>query len=398
MGIMNEETLESRRRIIRLEPAPARPVTTPSPLAGARSGSRIAESVASRGALPSRRLVSLLRYSPALVLVLVTVADAMRYADPDLWGHIRFGQAMLSGRHLTLSDPYSYSAAGHLWRNHEWLCEVLMAAAYNALGVVGLKLLKLLLTAATIVMLAIAEGETGAAPGVQLGVLTMAAVTLAPQMQFRPQLFTFLLLAALMAILTRDNCGRRAPLWLLIPILALWANLHGGFVIGVATLAIYAPFTLHRDFARGRRLSHGVRLFVIAIAATCATLATPYGIDAWYAVAHALSNPFTRLAVSDWQPLYAAIVAAWHNSSGGLIYFACFFAMLASLAYSVARAPDAYDLPLVDRCGDGGGDVCLNPQHGVVRVHHGDAAGAPRRGGRARAPAHPGRDRHGDGC
>src|SRR5208337_429832 len=94
---------------------------------------------------------SLMRYSPYLILVLVMVADTNRYADPDLWGHIRFGQAILATRHLPIRDPYSYSAAGYLWRDHEWLSEVVIAGFYGALGVVGLKLMKVALCAATVI-------------------------------------------------------------------------------------------------------------------------------------------------------------------------------------------------------------------------------------------------------
>ena len=55
---------------------------------------------------------SLLRYSPAVVLLAILIADSNRHTDPDLWGHIRFGQAFIANRHLIDRDPYSYSAAG----------------------------------------------------------------------------------------------------------------------------------------------------------------------------------------------------------------------------------------------------------------------------------------------
>ena len=80
---------------------------------------------------------SLLRYSPAVVLLAILIADSNRRADPDLWGHIRFGQAFIANRHLIDRDPYSYSAPGAPWHDYEWLAEVVIAFAYNAAGVVG---------------------------------------------------------------------------------------------------------------------------------------------------------------------------------------------------------------------------------------------------------------------
>ncbi len=88
------------------------------------------------------RRISLLHYAPALLLLLIVAADSGQYPDPDLWGHLRFGQAALASGHVVTVDTYSYSAANAAWRNHEWLTELVMAIAYNAFGVVGLKLWK----------------------------------------------------------------------------------------------------------------------------------------------------------------------------------------------------------------------------------------------------------------
>ena len=85
---------------------------------------------------------SLVRYAPAAVLIAVLLADSNRHTDPDLWGHLRFGQAFIAGRHLLHRDTYSYSAAGHRWRDHEWLAEVVMAFVYNAAGVAGLEVVE----------------------------------------------------------------------------------------------------------------------------------------------------------------------------------------------------------------------------------------------------------------
>ena len=88
----------------------------------------------------SPQAFSLTRYAPAAVLITMLLADSNRHTDPDLWGHLRFGQAFIAGRHLLHYDTYSYSAAGHRWRDHEWLSEVVMAFVYNAAGVAGLVL------------------------------------------------------------------------------------------------------------------------------------------------------------------------------------------------------------------------------------------------------------------
>jgi hypothetical protein len=66
---------------------------------------------------PSHSASSLLRYSPALLFFIFVLTDVGRWADPDLWGHIRFGQLALSLGHAPTHDPYSYSAPGHAWHD-----------------------------------------------------------------------------------------------------------------------------------------------------------------------------------------------------------------------------------------------------------------------------------------
>ena len=246
-------------------------------------------------AAPPRRMRnSLLHYSPAVVLLAILVADSSRHTDPDLWGHIRFGQAFIADRHLIDRDPYSYSAANHLWRDHEWLAEVVMAAVYNTAGVVGLKLWKFTFTALTVLFIADSEASTGAPPSVQLPVLLVASVGLILQTQFRPQMFTLVCLSALIALLARDNYRRGPTIWLAVPLMAFWANPHGGFVAGIATLALYSGVAALCDLAAGEGLRRAVRLALVTLSAIAATLVNPYGIGMWKAVFYALSNPYTR--------------------------------------------------------------------------------------------------------
>jgi uncharacterized membrane protein len=281
------------------------------------------------------------------VLFAIAVADWSRFADPDLWGHVRFGQEVLRQGHLVWRDPYSYSSPGHLWLNHEWLSEVIFGALYNSFGVFGLKSIKLACAALTIVFIAGAEGETGASPWIQFAILISSAVTMNVQMQFRPQMFTFAMLSGLIYLLAREVYRGGARLWLAIPMLAVWANLHGGFILGLATLAIYAVVSGMQDFFAGRSFANFTRLISITLLATFATLATPYGIGTWRAVLHALANPFTRIVVQDWQNLWRSIGSRWHTEPLTVMFYEIAIALAAALFFSFLLTPNLDDLPLV---------------------------------------------------
>jgi hypothetical protein len=290
--------------------------------------------------------MSLFRYSPGLILVCIAIADSIRLPPPDLWWHIRFGQAVLSQHHLVLFDPYSYSAAGHYWNNHEWLAEVLMAAIFNHAGAFGLILLKLACTAIVIIALAAALAETGSSTLVQFAVLIGAAVVIKPHIQFRPQSFTFALLAVLIYLLTSDAYRRTGRLWLAIPILALWANLHGVFIMGIAAIGTYSAISGLQDVMVGRGFARAIRLAAITVAATLATLATPYGFGNWEMVGRALQNPYTRTVIVEWQPLATAALEQWQQHKFVISNYDIAIAMMAATVISWALTIEAADLPL----------------------------------------------------
>jgi hypothetical protein len=290
---------------------------------------------------------ALVRYAPALVLFAIVVADCARFAGTDLWGHIAFGETMLKQGRVPWLDYYSYSAPGMPYFDHEWLAQVIMAGVYDALGVVGLKLMKLAITAATILLLAGAERETGASPGVQSGVLMAVALTLLPQMQFRPQLFTFMLMAALLLILARDNYRGHAPVWLLVPMMMLWVNLHGGFIVGLAVIAAYGGVAGLQDLLEGRGWRRPLCFAAVTGATAAATLATPYGTNAWGAIFQTFERPSILSANTEWQPLTFFLRNSWDQLHGASVFLLIVFAILIFLAVTLVLTPSREDLPLV---------------------------------------------------
>ncbi len=296
-----------------------------------------------------RARVSLLRYSPAIVLFAIVIADARQHSDPDLWGHILFGRDLLAHGSLPAGNPYSYSAPGFPWLRHEWLSEVLMAAVFDRFGPAGLKLLKFVCSAGTICFVALAESESDASAVVQVSILFVVALILAPVMQFRPQLFDFLSLSAIVALLARHNRLGTARLWFVIPLVAIWSNLHGGFFIGLVALGVYGAATMLEEGWSGRGFSRGAGILAIAAAAAASTLCTfliPPARDTWYTLIHSILNPMTRSTIGDWVPLIPSLT----NAPAGSIdqeYFVLVLLFFAAAFISVVLTPKRGDLPLI---------------------------------------------------
>jgi hypothetical protein len=300
------------------------------------------------GSAARQTAVSLLRYSPAFVVFIIAITDVGRWADPDLWGHLRFGQLVLALGHAPTRNPYAYSAPGYLWRDPEWLAETLLALSYDTFGIIGLKLMKFACTAVTVLLMALAVAETRASVRIQLVVLTVAGIALIPMMQYRPQLFTFMLLSALMALLARDSFrSPGASIWLAPALFALWANTHGGVAAGFAAMALYAGVRGLQDLAGGRGLRTSVRLGGVTLLCAAATLVNPYGFGNWLAVERAIRNPMTRAIISEWQPLLYKMAQQWHESPGTAVNYAAVIALPVALAVCFAIRPRGDDLALV---------------------------------------------------
>ncbi len=293
--------------------------------------------------------VSLWRYSPALVLFAIAIADLRQLSDPDLWGHVLWGRELLINGSLPRNNIYSYSAPGFRWLHHEWLSEVLMSAIFDRYGAFGLKLLKFACTASTISFIVLAESETSAPAGIQALILLVAALILVPSMQFRPQLFDFISLSAIVAILARHNWRGSAPVWIAIPIIAIWSNLHGGFFIGLIAMGVYAAATLVRDVLIGDGPRRGLVIIAITAAAAASTLCTfliPPARETWYTLIYSILNPTTHSNIVDWKPLIASLTTA---PAGSLEqkYFAVVLFFYAASAISVMLTPKGADAPMV---------------------------------------------------
>jgi len=286
------------------------------------------------------------RVSAVFILFAIVLACADNFADPDLWGHLLIGKAILSTGHIPSHDAYSYTVAGFPTRNHEWLAEVVFAAAYNWCGVVGLKLVKL--ACATIAISALAAGlaRTAASARIQRTILVLTAGGLTTQMQFRPQLFTFAMLSIVMTVLAAEIYGGRARLWPLVPMFALWANFHGGFTVGLGAMGIAAIVLATQEILAGNLPWRGFRLGCVTLLAALATMVNPAGIGLWTTVLHSVSDPLLRAIIKEWVSLPTMMVHLWYGSKIGLVETVLPLGLFAAFLCAMVIAPTLDDAPL----------------------------------------------------
>src|SRR5438093_1230994 len=166
-------------------------------------------------------------------------------ADADLWGHLRFGLDLWETGQVVRDDPYSYLTRGSPWINHEWLAEGIFAATYAVGGPPGLIALKAVLGLA-VLALAFRHLCRRGVDVLGAGLLVSAlALPMRPGLlTVRPHIFTYLAFLLLLLWIERAERGPSRWRWGLVPLFAVWANLHGGILAGLAFVLAWATLWL----------------------------------------------------------------------------------------------------------------------------------------------------------
>ncbi len=217
-------------------------------------------------------------FGPPQILGLALVLGAAMWGlappfDPDLWWHLRTGGWILDHHRLPGVDPFSLVARGHRWVTHEWLAEVAYAGAYRWLGYRGVSILRALLVGTLAGSLTVASFRRTTPYRAVLVSFVAIAGTVGGWGE-RPQLFSFVLVVPVAAYL-RSCVDRDRPLWPLVGLSWLWANLHGLYILGIA-LTVLAAAGVLLDHGRAGR-DRAVRLGLTAFAMTAVAGLTPNG-------------------------------------------------------------------------------------------------------------------------
>lgn len=284
------------------------------------------------------------RWVLALAVGAVFAAAATRFApnDTDLFWHLATAEWVVEHGALARVDTFSSTAAGATLPQQQWLGQLALWAAYAAgswWGIVALRAASVLVVVAVVLALCLARaprpwlGVLAAAPGLALSRIVWAD---------RPELLGLVAFAVFLALALAARAGDVRALGALVPLFALWANVHGSFVVGVALLlslaveaALFAP-ALRRSFLVGTAL------------AVAATLANPDGVGVYDGPGWHFASPPRFL--EEWAPpdvttphgavfaltLFATLAVALLGS-GGATTWAALLVPLAFLGLSAQR-------------------------------------------------------------
>ena len=246
------------------------------------------------------RQVNLGGIAPRFVLVttiatIVALAALLARIGSDAQWLVALGRVIAHRHAIPDGVPFAASPTGH-WPNSLVLAELIFDGLQAALGSRGLMLAQLAAVVGGLIILARDARAGGAGPvGVSAALLIAAAGAMPSLAIARVQLFSLVLFPALVALLRAQARAPSRRIWLVVPLLALWSNLHGAALLGLGVVAAYLLLE------RGRRepwLAAGVGL--ASAAAMCLTPALTRTVDYYHGL---VTNAAAQRGVGLWGPL-----------------------------------------------------------------------------------------------
>ncbi len=227
-----------------------------------------ADSIDSPAPAPTRRGGSL---SLLLVFLVLALLSLRQVGSPDAGFHLARGYVILASREIPRFDTLTHTVTDHRDVNTSWGYDVVLALAASAGGTAGMIILHLFLAVAAFAIVA-RTARLAPCNAASLAFLVFLGVLLSEErFEVRPELGSYVLLAATLHILTRHAEKGPAPLWALPVLFALWSNIHSLFVVGFVALCCFNIGAWIRD----RRLDR--RLLAASAAAAAAVFVNPFG-------------------------------------------------------------------------------------------------------------------------
>ena len=221
------------------------------------------------GGLHQRRL---------LVIMLFLGIFGYNFAVPtdiDFWWHLKTGELIATTGVIPASDPFSYTSPGRPWVAHEWLWEFAVYWVNRWGGYALAGLLSAAIVALAYVILYRLLLRLGTNEFVASALVLWGAVLGLPGAGVRPRVFTLLLLAFFVSRLFLYRGGRARNLWSLPPLMLIWVNVHGLFILGLGLLGLFTIDAVAGWLLAREKLPR--HLLAVTLAATAAACINPHG-------------------------------------------------------------------------------------------------------------------------
>jgi hypothetical protein len=247
--------------------------------------------------------------------------------DADLGWHLKYGEYFFKTGEVLKTNIHSTEMAGYYWPNTGWLNDVATYAIYNWGGFLGLTLASAAVLTLTFFFFGKAYNLDFYSKAIIFPLILILEKPL-NEMSYRGQQVSIMLLGILMFLLLRTGIKKQL---ILIPLLfALWINVHGQFILGLAVLFLYTGAKIFSSLLdeypdlnfekfKGIIIEYKLYLAVCALA-LAATLINPFGIDIYKtALSHFQNEDLKRII--EYLPFDNLSEPWWNQMAFGIFAF-----------------------------------------------------------------------------
>ncbi len=238
--------------------------------------------------------------------------------DPDLGWHLKVGQEIIVNKTIPHIEHYDYPIWGQRWVDHEWLINAVSYYIYTKSGYIALNIFFALLIIIALVILTLwtkkyfAPKSDGLIAFFQI--LGLWAIT--PHLGVRMQEITlFNLLLLLIIVYFYEKKKDYKILFALPPLFCFWANVHGGFLIGIFLLFFWLDIKISEKIINRTKIARffnidqkitwkNLLIFALfSFLAVAATLINAYGMEL-YSFLSDYRNNFYMIHIAEWLPAF----------------------------------------------------------------------------------------------
>lgn len=231
--------------------------------------------------------------------------------DAGIGWHIRNGQQILQLRAIPHVDPFSATMGGKAWFAWEWLYDLLIAAVHAYTGLNGVVFLTAFVIALTFVLALRFALRSGATLPVAILLLALSLGASSIHFLTRPHVLSWLFCVIWFSILDGPAANGIADLgnrvyWLPL-IMLFWANVHGGFLLGLILCGIYLvagafQYALAGDASLREQAGKRLRSLSAATGLSLfASLVNPYGGSLYLHIYRYLDDRFLMDHIDEFQ-------------------------------------------------------------------------------------------------
>jgi hypothetical protein len=236
----------------------------------------------------------------------------------DLGWHLAAGDLIRDRGNIPFQDPWSFTLGDKQWYNLSWLWDVIASVLFQYTKFSGLTLFVVACGAVIVgylTSICLSSGASAAAVCISV----FSACLLYPSFATPPNIY----LAAspntstmLFCVIFYGECLKRTRCFLLPVIMALWANLHGGFVLGFLIVGIFCGAALlRRDWVNFKIYSFA------GVACLVAIFINPLGLHIYDGVVATLGH-FVQANITEWLSYFQNITMP--GSIPGVVYILIF--------------------------------------------------------------------------